>query len=200
MITPHPPGCVCADTACKREREQSVADDQHDIALDPTLPNTSEAVTMTSSPTTPPKSKIHPIDVQWDDDDNSVEIPDFHFDWGLKRSQEKGKPFESFATPPVHGRITSLQHSANTSLNSSVGSSEAAFRSEISARSATTSLPTPPDEQRSALGRRSADDEEEERSAGSRSQGARIVSEPLLSRSVSGTSVRYEIDRTSCRG
>lgn len=178
-ITPQPTGCACVNTA-----EGKSTHNYYRLRTLYSQPTTFEA--MTGSPTTPPKTRNHSIDVQWDDDDNSVEIPDFHFDWGLKKSQEKEKSFEAF-TPPVNGRVLSLQQSANTSLTSSVGSSKAFPRSEISARSAATSLPTPPDELRSALGRRAHEDEET--SSGSRSRSSRIVSEPLLSGSASGHSV-----------
>lgn len=144
---------------------------------------------MMGSPTTPPKTRNHSIDLQWDEDDNSVEIPDFHFDWGLKKSQEKEKSFETFATPPVNGRVLSLQQSANSSMASSVGSNKAVPRSELSSRSAATSLPTPPDELRSTLGRRNAHEDENQMSSGLRSRGSRIVSEPQLPGSASGPMV-----------
>lgn len=153
---------------------------------------------MMGSPTTPPKIKNHQsIDVQWDEEENSVEIPDFHFDWGLRRNQQKEKPHEVFTTPPINDRALLLQQSANSSLESSVGSSRGFPRSEISARSAANSLPTPPDELRTALGRRTVL-EEEETSLGLRSRGSRVVSEPLLAGSASGHPVCLHRDLTCC--
>lgn len=190
---------------------------QHTIAIvpynpcSPIISRIERRRAMMDAPTTPPKTRNHSIDVKWDEDDNSVdEVPDFHFDWGVGgKSREKEKSFEAFATPPVNGRVVSLQQSANTSLSSSVGSSKAFPRSEISARSAATSLPTPPDDFRTSLGRRAAHEDEEHTSSGSRSRSSRVVSEPLLLGGTSGHSVRSRwialLNRTdlslcSCKG